>query len=287
MVQKALNLLLCMQIRKSLGSNDLGHEEPGWPQRCLNPHAVASPNAPKAAVRDGAPALEVVQLEVSLTDSRGLIRLLQDVNLRITPGEIVGLVGPSGAGKTTLARAILGVLPRGVVVSGEIRVGARFGSLSRCPIAYIDQDPGATLNPVRRVGGQVVEVLRRNHGCNTSAARRRAGELFQRLSLPAALLDAYPHQLSGGQQQRVAIARAIACDPAVVIADEPGSALDVVSQVELIDALLAWRREIGFAVLLISHEAALIHGLCDRLVRLEHGRLQIPAPAAGPTERCA
>ena len=258
-----------------------------WPNGCLTTHVLP---LERTCVLRGAEqvALELAGVGASVRQPEGtLVPIITDLNLTLVFGEIVGLVGPSGAGKTTLARTILGIPPTNAVLSGEIRVGARIGSSSRCPIAYVDQDPGATLNPVRRVGGQIVEVLRRNHNCNAATARGRAAELLQRLSLAPALLDAYPHELSGGQQQRVAIARAIACDPAVVIADEPGSALDVVSQVELIDALLAWRREIGFAVLLISHEAALIHGLCDRLLRLEHGRLQIMPPAAGSTERCA
>ena len=234
------------------------------------------------------PTLELIAVSLCVSDGRGTSRpLITGANLQIHRGEIVGLVGPSGAGKTTLARAILDILPPGVTRTGDIRVTARPQSRTRCPLAYIDQDPGATLNPVRRVGGQIVEVVRANRGCDTATARTRARHLFDRLSLSDALLEAYPHQLSGGQQQRVAIARAIACDPAVVIADEPGSALDVVTQLEVIDALLAWRREKGFAVLLISHEAPLLQHLCERIVRVSDGRLLAGHHAAAETERCA
>ena len=179
------------------------------------------------------------------------------------------------------------MLPAEVTRTGEIRVAVRLTSRSHCPVAYIDQDPGATLNPVRRVGGQIVEVVRRNRTTDKGAARAIALDLFRRLSLSDALFDAYPHQLSGGQQQRAAIARAIACDPALLIADEPGSALDVVTQLELIEALSSWRRELGCAVLLISHDAALIQSLCDRVMELKHGTLQARRPVLAHAERCA
>jgi peptide/nickel transport system ATP-binding protein len=209
--------------------------------------------------------------------------LISKSNLLIRGGEIVGLVGASGSGKTMLARAILGILPRGVTCAGTVRVTAHTHSKTRAPIAYIDQDPGSTFNPVRRIGSQIIEVIRSNQNLDAGAARAEARRLFDRLGLGESELAAYPHQLSGGQQQRAAIARAVACEPAVIIADEPGSALDVVTQLELIDALVAWQDEKRFGVLLISHEAALINGLCDRVVRLADGVLR----ADGRTERCA
>ncbi|HJU44450.1 MAG TPA: dipeptide/oligopeptide/nickel ABC transporter ATP-binding protein [Vicinamibacterales bacterium] len=222
--------------------------------------------------------MELADVCLSFRDSNGNpVTLIRSATLTIDSEEIVGLVGASGSGKTTLARAILGILPDGVSCTGHIR--------TRRPIAYIDQDPGGTFNPVRRVGSQITEVLRWNCGLGRRAAVAEAHRLFQQLSLPASLLDAYPHQLSGGQQQRAAIARAVASGPALVIADEPGSALDVVTQLEFIDTLLAWRAERRFSVLLISHEASLIRGLCDRVVRLEHGALH--PERIGRQERCA
>jgi peptide/nickel transport system ATP-binding protein len=229
-------------------------------------------------------ALELTNVAVRLPGDADFF--ISGVDLQVAAGEIVGLIGASGAGKTTIARAILGTLPRGATLAGQIRVAAARAS-SRCAVAYIDQDPAATLNPIRRVGGQVVEVLRRNAALSKPAAEAHARRLFEQLSLPAALLRAFPHQLSGGQQQRVAIARAMACHPAVVIADEPGSALDAVTQLEAIDAFLEWRREYGFGVLLISHDAALVGGLCDRVVRLEHGRIATALPLRLAAERCA
>jgi ABC-type glutathione transport system ATPase component len=208
---------------------------------------------------------------------------VRSIDLRVNAGETVGLVGKSGAGKTMIARAILGILPHGVTATGTIRVTPHPRSATRAPIAYVDQDPGGTFNPLRRVVSQITEVIRCNQNLKPAAALSEARRLFARLGLGESELNAYPHQLSGGQQQRAAIARAVACDPAIIIADEPGSALDVVTQLELIDALIAWQDEKRFGVLLISHEAGLVDGLCDRVMRLADGVLL----GHGTAERCA
>lgn len=222
-------------------------------------------------------------------DGRDLV-LLDGVSLDLRRGETVVLAGESGSGKTTLARTILGLLPEGArVVAGSVtferRVLSSLGeadleSVRGKQIALISQEPGLALNPVLRVGRQVAEVLAA-HDVGPRRERRAAVEaLFDRVGLPepGRIHDAYPHELSGGQRQRVAIAQAIACGPALLLADEPTTALDPVSQARILSLLEQLRRELNLALLLISHDLATAAPLADRLAVMYAGRIVEQGP---------
>jgi peptide/nickel transport system ATP-binding protein len=225
--------------------------------------------------------LEVARLAVThAAAGPAPVGALAGVDLDVAAGEVVGVLGESGAGKTTLLDAILGLLPAGArVASGAIRFEGR--DLLALPegerrrlrggrIGFVPQDPALALNPVRRVGPQVEEVVAAHAGAAGAAARAR--EALGEVGLEPATWDAYPHQLSGGQRQRVTIAQALCCRPPLVLADEPTAALDPVTQSELRSLLSALRARHGLAVLLVSHDVGLLWALADRVFVLAGGR---------------
>lgn len=197
------------------------------------------------------------------------------VGFGVPPGTALGLVGESGSGKTTLARAIAGQLP---LAGGEILLDgdplpARRSRAQLRAIQLVPQDPGSSLDPRMTVAATLGELLRAHRIVPRAEVRSRAAALLAQVRLDPALLDAFPHELSGGQRQRVAIARALALEPRVLVADEPTSALDVAVQVEVIALLDRLRRELGLALIFISHDLAAVHRLCDRIAVLRDGRL--------------
>ncbi|MFC0042323.1 dipeptide ABC transporter ATP-binding protein [Actinomadura rayongensis] len=204
-------------------------------------------------------------------------RAVDGVDLRIARGEVLGLVGESGSGKTTIARAVAGLVPAG----GDLRVlgvdlaGSRerqFRTVRR-HLGFVFQDPATSFNPKRTIGDGIAEPLRA-HGDPTAAeVRRRVGELLDAVQLDAGHAGRYPHELSGGQRQRAALARALALQPRLLIADEPTSALDVSVQQRVLDLFAALQKELGFAVLFISHDLAVVNALADRVGVLYRGRL--------------
>jgi peptide/nickel transport system ATP-binding protein len=208
-------------------------------------------------------------------------RLLGPLDLDIAPGQCLGLVGESGSGKSLTVLALLGLLPAGLRAQGELLVdGGRFELGTRAHhalrgrvIAWMPQDPQASLHPLRTVGAQLVESLRALRGGDTDAARREAIGLFERLHLPepAALLDRHPHQLSGGQRQRVLLALALAGRPRLLLADEPTSALDPRLAQEALQLLDGLRRELGLAVLLVSHDLPAVAAHAGQVVILRRG----------------
>jgi peptide/nickel transport system ATP-binding protein len=208
-------------------------------------------------------------------------RLLGPLDLDIAPGQCLGLVGESGSGKSLTVLALLGLLPPGLRAQGELLVdGGRFELGTRAHhalrgrvIAWMPQDPQASLHPLRTVGAQLVESLRALRGGDTDAARREAIALFERLQLPspAALLDRHPHQLSGGQRQRVLLALALAGRPRLLLADEPTSALDPRLAQEALALLDGLRRELGLAVLLVSHDLPAVAAHAGQVVILRRG----------------
>jgi peptide/nickel transport system ATP-binding protein len=208
-------------------------------------------------------------------------RLLGPLDLDIAPGQCLGLVGESGSGKSLTVLALLGLLPPGLRAQGELLVdGGRFELGTRAHhalrgrvIAWMPQDPQASLHPLRTVGAQLVESLRALRGGDTDAARREAIGLFERLHLPepAALLDRHPHQLSGGQRQRVLLALALAGRPRLLLADEPTSALDPRLAQEALQLLDGLRRELGLAVLLVSHDLPAVAAHAGQVVILRRG----------------
>jgi len=202
--------------------------------------------------------------------------LLRGVSLELPAGGALGLVGESGSGKSLTCRAVMGLLPRGLRrTGGTIETGGR--------VAMVFQDPLAALDPLMRAGHQVAEVVRRHDRAGRAAARQRVLGLFADVALPdpQRVFRAYPHELSGGQRQRVLIALALATRPAVLLCDEPTTALDVTVQREIIALLARLRRDLGLALVFVSHDLAVVTGLCELLVVLADGRVV----EAGPTSR--
>jgi peptide/nickel transport system ATP-binding protein len=233
--------------------------------------------------------LRLDDLHVSVHD--GAATAVRGVSLEVRAGEIVGLVGESGSGKTLTCRAALGVLPAGCAVErGSVSfAGVDVTSLPRrgwerlhgSHLGAVFQDPASYLNPVLTVGYQLAEVLRVKLGLGRRAARSRALELFEAVGLrqPELVFHQIPAELSGGMLQRVMIAIAISCDPQLLVADEPTTALDVTIQAEVLELLGRLRDERGLAVLFVSHDLAVITQLCDRIVVFYAGEIVESGPA--------
>jgi len=230
--------------------------------------------------------LDVIDLSVVFR-RRGQrdVRAVEGVSFTVDAGEVVGLVGESGCGKSVTALAVMGLLPpRGVEVSGRavfdgadlLRAGeARMRDLRGSDIAMVFQDPLSSLNPVVPIGVQVTEVLTRHRGMRGEAARREATELLNRVGIPdpRRRLGEYPHQLSGGMRQRALIAMAVACRPRLLIADEPTTALDVTIQAQILELLKDLVRDSGTALIMITHDLGVVAGMCDVVNVLYAGKV--------------
>jgi dipeptide transport system ATP-binding protein len=225
--------------------------------------------------------LTVEGLKVAIGDTN----VLRGISLEVEPSEVRGLVGESGAGKSMLGRAVLGLLPsNAAVTSGHIafegrdllamrEVGRR--SLLGRRIALIPQDPMTSLNPVKRVGAQISNLLRHHLGLSKRVALSRAAELLTEVAIrePERVLSLYPHEISGGMRQRVLIAMAFACDPSLVIADEPTTALDVTVQRQVLQLVERLRKRHGSAVLFITHDLGVVAKICRSVSVLHAGRV--------------
>jgi oligopeptide/dipeptide ABC transporter ATP-binding protein len=227
------------------------------------------------------PLIDVRDLHVHFpVKGYGVVRAVDGASLRVAPGEIVGLVGESGCGKTTIGRCITGEL---AATQGEVRldgevVGRRRQSAVRRSIQMVYQDPATSLNPRLSVR-QVLSELLRVHGLvPRDHVEARCRELLAYVGLPARALDGYPHQFSGGQRQRIAIARALAVEPRMLVADEPVSALDVSVQATILALFDELRQRLGLAILLISHNLAVVRHLSDRVSVMYLGRIVEAAP---------
>jgi len=237
-----------------------------------------------------APLLEVRDLRVEFPTRHGTLVAVDRVSFSIEPGEVLGVVGESGAGKSLTGMAIIGLLePPGRIAGGEIRLeGARIDHLPPEQmrrirgrrIGAIFQDPLTSLNPLYRIGDQLVETILTHLDLDRPAARRRALALLDDVGIPApeARFDHYPHQFSGGMRQRVVIALALAADPRLVIADEPTTALDVSIQAQIISLLKRLAREHGSAVMLITHDMGVIAETADRVAVMYAGRVAEVGP---------
>jgi peptide/nickel transport system ATP-binding protein len=231
------------------------------------------------------PLLDVENLTVEIKTRRGPLTAIADVAFSIGRGEILGVVGESGAGKSLTGTAILGLLDPPVrLAGGSVRLsGERIDGLGEDGlqsirgrrIGAVFQDPMASLNPLLTVGRQLVQTIRTHLDLSETAARDKAAGLLAEVGVPAQRerLDAYPHELSGGLRQRVVLALAFACDPELVIADEPTTALDVSVQAQVIEVLKRMGRERGTSVLLITHDMGVIADAADRIAVMYAGRL--------------
>ena len=229
--------------------------------------------------------LQVKNLVVEFPHRRGTLRALDHISFDIAPGEILGVVGKSGAGKSLTGAAIIGLLePPGRIAGGEIHLeGQRIDQLSGDAMRHIRgrkigaifQDPLTSLNPLYTIGRQLTETIRAHLPLSESEARRRAISLLQDTGIPAAeqRIDHYPHQFSGGMRQRVVIALALAAEPKLIVADEPTTALDVSIQAQIIQLLKQVCKERGAAVMLITHDMGVIAETCDRVAVLYAGRV--------------
>ncbi|MGL4446053.1 MAG: ABC transporter ATP-binding protein, partial [Alsobacter sp.] len=235
-----------------------------------------------------APVLSIENLSIAV----GERMLAEDVTISIAAGEMVGLVGESGCGKSVTALSVMRLLPPPVrIATGRILFdGVDVLSLAEGPLramrgdraAMIFQEPMTSLNPVLTVGEQVAEVLEIHRGLSRERALDRAAELFALVNLPAPReqLGRYPHQMSGGQRQRVMIAMALACEPRLLLADEPTTALDVTVQAQILELIDRLRRDLGMACLLITHDLGVVSEVCDRAAVMYAGRIVEEAPVA-------
>jgi peptide/nickel transport system ATP-binding protein len=236
-----------------------------------------------------APLLSIEGVSVTLPTPRGLLRAVDKVDLALEAGRTLGVVGESGCGKTMLSRAILQLLPRRASLGGRIVFqGKDLAQLTpealrrlRGPeLAVVFQDPMTSLNPVLTIGTQLIETLQAHLGMDTARATRRAAELLAEVGIPAPeqRLRQYPHQLSGGMRQRVAIAIALSCEPKLLIADEPTTALDVTVQAQILDLLAREQRRRHMAMILITHDLGVVAGRTDEVAVMYAGRVVERAP---------
>jgi oligopeptide transport system ATP-binding protein len=234
--------------------------------------------------------LEVRDLRTQFFTRDGVVGAVNGVTFHVDRGEALGLVGESGCGKSVTALSIMGLVPRpGRVVGGEVWYGGRDQlALSESErekirgneIAMVFQDPISFLNPVMPIGRQIAEPLRIHKGLGKGAARKRALDLMKLVGIPGAdqRIDNYPHQFSGGMRQRVMIAMALSCEPKLLIADEPTTALDVTIQAQILELLQRLRAELGMALILITHDLGVVAGIVDRVNVMYAGYIVETAP---------
>jgi len=244
------------------------------------------------------PILEIRGLKLSIRTDEGVARVLDHIDFAVEPGHILGIVGESGCGKSTVIRAILGILPAGARIdsgsidfAGEDLLALGEAELNRrvrgSRIGFVPQDPYLALNPVFTIGAQLLEIMRWHAppgprlGGSKAEHRERILALLRRVQLPdpEAALARYPHQFSGGQRQRLLIAAALACSPRLVIADEPTTALDVTTQQQILDLLRDLVEEFGLSMLFVTHDLGVVAELCDDICVIYAGQ----SVEAGPT----
>ncbi|WP_433757483.1 ABC transporter ATP-binding protein [Nocardia sp. CA-135398] len=241
------------------------------------------------SIAEKRPALSIESLSVTFATDAGPVYAVSDVSYEVFPGEVLAIVGESGSGKSVSSRTAIGLLPNTARVDGLVTLGAdKVTSMSERQltavrggaISMIFQEPGRALDPLFTVGYQIAEALRAHSDMSRKAAKARAIELLRMVGLPDPehRVDYYPHQLSGGQKQRVMIAIAISCEPKVIIADEPTTALDVTVQAEILELLRDLRDRIGSAIVLITHNMGVVADIADRVVVMRDGKVVEQAP---------
>jgi peptide/nickel transport system ATP-binding protein len=231
------------------------------------------------------PLVDVRGLTVDFTGGAKPIRAVSGVDLTLVKGEVLALLGESGSGKTVTLRALMRLLPaKRSRIGGEVRVDGR-DVLAMAPkelaamrgpvVSMIFQEPGIALDPVYRLGDQIAEAVMRHEGVSRAEGRARALELFERVRIPSAArrLDNYPHEMSGGMRQRAMIALALSCRPKVLLADEPTTALDATVQIQILLLLRELQRELGLAVVLVTHDIGVAVEVADRIAVMYAGRI--------------
>jgi oligopeptide transport system ATP-binding protein len=232
---------------------------------------MMQPTAPR-------PLLVVNDLRTHFFTHDGVVKAVNGVSFTLNEGEALGLVGESGCGKSVSALSLMRLIPQppGRIVAGQVLLGGRdlltlkedeMRKVRGNAIAMIFQDPMTSLNPVLTIGRQISEALEVHKGMDRAAGRKRTVELLELVGIPAARsrVDDYPHQFSGGMRQRVMIAMALSCEPKLLIADEPTTALDVTIQAQILDLIARLRRELGMAIIMITHDLGVVAGIADRI----------------------
>jgi peptide/nickel transport system ATP-binding protein len=232
--------------------------------------------------------LSIRDLSVEYYTTGGGVPAVRGVNIHVDRGEVLGLAGESGCGKSTIAGAILRLLPPRTTITGTIELEGddvlamklgRLRAVRWAGASIIFQGAMHALNPVRRIGNQIVEPIVVHGQAGEKEARVRAGALLEQVGLPSRRLDDYPHELSGGQKQRVMIAMALACNPSLVIADEPTTALDVMVQGQVLRLMKELQRDLGLAMLFITHDLSVLVEVSDRLAVMYAGRIVEEGPS--------
>ncbi len=241
--------------------------------------------------------LSIDNLSTHFSTSRGIIKAVDDVSFQLLEGEVLGLVGESGSGKSMTCRSILRLVPgTGRIVSGKICY--RGDDIMQWPeeklvhyrgaeVSMILQEPMTALNPVLTVGHQIEETIKQHEPVSNTEARQRAIELMKLVGIPSAerRIDEYPHQFSGGMRQRVMIAISLACQPKILLADEPTTALDVTIQDQIIRLVRELQEKIGMAVIWVTHDLGVVAQLCDKVAVMYAGRIAEVAPVLELFER--
>ena len=238
----------------------------------------------KPVIQDVAPMIDIRDLSVTFRRGRKEVKAVNGVSLTVRPGEVVALLGESGSGKSVTMRSLLRLHPPGTLIEGEIDVAGRdvmglskraLGDLRGPIVSMVFQEPRLALDPVYTLGDQITETIRRHEKISKAAARDRALKLFQKVRIPSPerRLDTYPHEMSGGMLQRSMIAMAIACNPKVLLADEPTTALDATVQIQILLLIRDLQREYGLAVIFVTHDIGVAAEVADRIAVMYAGRI--------------
>jgi len=230
------------------------------------------------------PILDIRDLTVHYVLEDDCVEAVNDISLQLKKGRILGLVGETGAGKTSTALAIQNLIPSppGVIKSGQVLLNGRdvlkmstkeLEAIRGKDVSMIFQDPMTSLNPVFTVGEQIAESIRLHENCSDREALERAGDMLELVRIPRERAVEYPHQFSGGMKQRVAIAIALACNPHLLLADEPTTALDVTIQAQVLDMMLDLKRQLGTSMIFITHDLGIVAEICDEVAVMYAGRI--------------
>ena len=233
---------------------------------------------------NGIPELKVENLVVHYRTEDGLVRAVNDVSFEVQRGATMGLVGETGAGKTTTALAMMRLIPSppGEMVSGRILFAGKdimeysekeMDKVRGDTVSMVFQDPMTSLNPVLTVGEQIAEVIMLHQHLSREEARRKTCEMLELVGIPGARAEEYPHQFSGGMKQRVVIAIALACNPQILIADEPTTALDVTIQAQVLEMMRGLKKQFSTAMILITHDLGVVADICDMVAIMYAGRI--------------